>query len=73
MSTVAPYSAADTAIAAHWLDYVAAAFASGPSTLAEAEATARNAVELLERRGLITGGAAALILETFDLIPLDLA
>lgn len=73
MSAVAPFSEADTATAHHWLEYVSAAYCAGTATVAEADAKARREIAALERHGLISGGAATLLLQIFDLAPLDLA
>lgn len=65
MSRVAPYSAQDTAQAAEWLDYVADSFAGISGTSARIGAI-QEAIDKLERRGLIGPAVAALLAETFD-------
>lgn len=65
-ATVLPYSPADTAAAAQWLDYVAQSYA-GPESPYEANAAAREAIDKLERRQLIGPAVAALLAEIFDL------
>lgn len=65
MSRVAPYSAAETAQAAEWLDYVSESFAGISGTAARVGAI-QEAIDKLERRGVITPGCAALLAETFD-------
>lgn len=65
MSSVAPYSAAETAQAAEWLDYVSESFAGVSGTAARIGAI-QEAIDKLERRGLIGPAVAALLAETFD-------
>lgn len=63
---VLPYSPAETEAAARWIDYVADAYASG-DTVADGDSAAREAIDKLERRGLIGPGTAALLAEIFDI------
>lgn len=70
--TVLPYSPADTATAHRFLPLVSEAY-HRPGTVAECDAAARAVVAKLERLGVISGAVAALILEIFDLVPLDLS
>lgn len=65
MSRVAPYSAAETAQAADWLDYVSDSFA-GVSGTPERIGAIQEAIDLLERRGLIGPAVASLLAEIFD-------
>lgn len=65
MSRVAPYSAQDTAQAAEWLDYVADSFAGISGTPARIGAI-QEAIDKLERRGLIGPAVASLLAEIFD-------
>jgi hypothetical protein len=65
MARVAPYSSADTAQAAKWLDYVADSFAGISGTAARVGAI-QEAIDKAVRRGAITEGCAALLAETFD-------
>ena len=65
MSRVAPYSAQDTAQAAEWLNYVADSF-DGISGTAARVGAIQEAIDKLERRGLIGPAVASLLAETFD-------
>ena len=67
--SVAPYSPAVTEAAARWVDHIADAYAAG-DTVAESDASAREEIDKLERRGLICCATAALLTECFDL-PID--
>jgi hypothetical protein len=65
MSRIAPYSVQDTAQAAKWLDYVADSFAGVSGTAARVGAI-QEAIDKLERRGLIGPAVGCLLAETFD-------
>lgn len=71
-AVASPYCAAVYAAAAPWLEFVAASYDTAESTDA-ADAAARESIDKLERRGLISANAARLLLEAFDLLPLDMA
>jgi hypothetical protein len=74
IGAVHPYSAADTVEAAHWLSYIATvreAVCSNPyAGVAEVDAATVEAIDKLQRRGVISFAAAALLGEIFD-IPAD--
>ena len=65
MSRVAPYSAQDTAQAAEWLDYVSESF-DGISGTAARVGAIQEAIDKLERRGLIGPSVGSLLAEIFD-------